>query len=228
MVRKYLLSLSKGDGIVNTTVVNAIAKALISKYAHLVVQVDVDSSCWAQSLFSRMNFVKRSKTSSKIEFLYLHDIVSKIEKYDIPSALVVNINQALLKYVPVGNERMAAKREHSVTIEGSADKSSITGTFPISIDGNFFPVQLIYGGKTTQSLPRFEFPKDFNLSTNPKNVSNTDEWLKFLKEVIKPYVTKQRQILKYSADQKALVIMDVFTGEMKTAVMHDALFLWFG
>ena len=114
---------------------------------------------------------------------------------------------------------MTAKGEHSVTIEGSVDKRSVTGTFSILFDGNFLPVQLIYGGKTTQSLPRFEFPKDFSLSTNPKRFSNTDESLKYLKEVIKSYVIKQRQILKCSADQKALVIMDVFTGQMTTAVL---------
>ena len=37
-----------------------------------------------------------------------------------------------------------------MTIEGSVDKRSITGTFAISFDGNFLPIQLIYGGKTTK------------------------------------------------------------------------------
>ena len=89
-----------------------------------------------------------------------------------------------------------------MTIERSVDKRSITGTFVILFDGNFLPVHFIYGGKTTQSLTRFEFPKDFSVSTNPKHFSNTDESFNFLKEVIKPYVIKQIQILKYSADQK--------------------------
>lgn len=50
-----------------------------------------------------MNFVKQRKTSSKVdildgvqketELLYLHDIVSKVEKFEIPSVLVVNIDQ---------------------------------------------------------------------------------------------------------------------------------------
>ena len=43
--------------------------------------------------------------------------------------------------------------------------------------------------------------------------------LKCLKEIIKPYVKKQRELLKCSVDQKALVIMDVFTGQMTTAVL---------
>ena len=105
----------------------------------------------------------------EIEFLYLHDIASKVEKYNISSTLVVNINITQVKYVPVGNETMAAKGEHSVMIGGSADKCSVTGIFAILFDGNFLPVQLIYCGKTTQCLSRFEFPKDFSLSTNPKS-----------------------------------------------------------
>ena len=80
-------------------------------------------------------------------------------------------------------------------------------------------MQLIYGGKTSQSLPRFEFPSGFLLSANPKHFSNTDEFLKCLKEIIKPYAKKQRELLKCSVDQKALVIMDVFTGQTTTAVL---------
>ena len=100
------------------------------------------------------------------ELLYLHDIVLKVEKFEIPSVLVVNIDQTPRKYVPVGNKSMAAKGEHSVIIQGIADKRSVNETFSISFDGNFLLVQIIYGGKTTQSVPRFEFLKDFIFSTN--------------------------------------------------------------
>ena len=89
MVRKYLLSLSKGGPEVNTTEANATAKALMSKYPHVVGHINVDSSRWAKSLLSQMNFVKQWKTSSKvdipdrarkeIEFFYLHDILSKVD-----------------------------------------------------------------------------------------------------------------------------------------------------
>ena len=67
MVRKYLLSLSKRCGGVNTTVINTAAKALVNKYPHVVVQVDVDSSRWVKSLFPRLNFAKRRQTSSKVD-----------------------------------------------------------------------------------------------------------------------------------------------------------------
>ena len=220
MVRKYLLTLSKRGGVINTTVANPTPKALMSKYPHVVGQIDVDSSRWAKSLFSRTNFVKRRYGARKeIEFLFLHEIVSIVEKHKIPPALIVNIDQTPLKYVRVGNETLAPRGETSVTIEGSVDKHSITGTFAISLHGEFLPMQLIYGGKTSRSLPRFDFPSGFLLSANPKHFSNTDESLKCLKEIIKPYVKKQRELLKCSVDQKALVIMDVFTGQMTTAVL---------
>ena len=160
MVRKYLLTLSKRGGVINTTT----AKALMSKYPHVVGQIDVDSSRWAKSLFSRMNFVKRRKTSSKvdipdgarkeIEFLFLHEIVSIVEKHKIPPALIINIDQAPLKYVPVGNETLAPRGETSVTIEGSADKRSITGTYMVV---NFSQCNLFMGAKRVKVCQDLNF-----------------------------------------------------------------------
>ena len=150
-----------------------------------------------------MNFVKRRKTSSnvdipegdrkEIEYLLLHDIVSKEEEYNIPSSLIVNIDQTPIKYVPVGNESLAEKGVKNVTIEGSADKRTSTGTFGISKSRVFLPMQLIYGGKTTQSIPKFKFPKEFYLSANPKPFSNTEESLKYIREIIKPCMNNQPQ-----------------------------------
>ena len=87
-----------------------------------------------------------------------------MEKYNIPSELIINIDQTPLKYVPVGNTTLAPRGETSVTVEGSADKRMITGTFAITLQGEFLPIQLIYGGKTAQSLPRFKFSEDFSLN----------------------------------------------------------------
>ena len=82
-----------------------------------------------------MNFVKRRKSSLKvdipdkarkeIEFLFLHEIVTKGEKHNIPPELILNIDQTPLKYAPVGNETLAPRGETSVTIERSSDKRSI-------------------------------------------------------------------------------------------------------
>ena len=70
------------------------------------------------------------------------------------------------------------------------------------------------------SLPRYIFQNGFCLSFNPKHFSNTNESIQFLKEIITPYVVKQRQLLKGQVDQKALVIIDVFTGQMTVEVLN--------
>ena len=81
-------------------------------------------------------------------------------------------------------------------------------------------MQLIYGDKTSQSLPRYRFPKGFCLSFNPKHFSNNNESIKFLKEIITLYLVKQRELLKCQVDQKALAIMEVFTGQMTGEVLN--------
>ena len=48
----------------------------------------------------------------------------------------------------------------------------------------FFIQQLICGGKTVQSLPKFDFPEGFSLSWNLKHCSNTAESIKIIKEII--------------------------------------------
>ena len=117
MVQKHLRFLRKKGSVINTTVANTSAIALISKYPYVAGDIDVNSSHWVKSLFARMNFVKRRKTSlevdiqdkarKEIEFLFLHEIVTKVEKHDIPPELILNVDQTPLKYVPVGNEALA-------------------------------------------------------------------------------------------------------------------------
>ena len=143
-----------------------------------------------------------------------------MEQHKIPPALIVNFDQTPIKYVPVGNESLAEKGTTNVTIEGSGDKRCITGTFAISLAGSFLPIQLIYAGKTTQSIPKFKFPAGFSLSANPKHFSNTQESLKYLKEIIIPYMQNQRLEHDLPDDQMSLVIMDVFKGQMTAPVLE--------
>ena len=79
-------------------------------------------------------------------------------------------------------------------------------------------MQLIYGGKTKQSLPRFKFPNVFSLSCNPKHFSNAMESIKLISEIIIPYVQSQHKELG-KPKQAALVIMDVFRGQITDAVI---------
>ena len=77
---------------------------------------------------------------------------------------------------------------------------------------------MIYGGKTTQSLPRLQSPAGFSLSMNEKHFSNSKESVKFLNEIILPHVKKMHESKGLGKEQMALVIMDVFTGQMTSKV----------
>ena len=140
------------------------------------------------------------------------------EENKVPSCFILNLDQTPLKYIPVGRQSLAKTGSKSVSIAGSTDKRSITGTFIIFLSDNFLPMQLIYGGKTKQFLPRFKFPESFFLSANPKHFSNKAESLKVIKEIILPYVKQQRQELE-KPDQPAILIMDVFRSQMTEDVV---------
>lgn len=113
-----------------------------------------------------------------------------MEELETPPELVMNLDQPL-QYMLVSHHTMAKKGAKSVSIPGSSDKRCITGTFAITLNGGFLPLQLIYGGKTTQSLPRFKFPKSFQ-----KHFSNTNkESIKVTEEIVLPYVEKQLEKL---------------------------------
>ena len=180
----------------------AATTALLKKYTKIVGKIDLESWYWAKSLFMRMGYVQRKNTSSKveisdkgwkeIEYQFHFDIVSKVEKYNIPDALIINLDQTPSYLAPCKKFTMAPKGSTNVAIHGCDDKRTITATFVITLAGEFLPIQLIYGGKTLQSLPRYQFPNSFLLIMNEKHYSNISEssYLTYMKSVcIRTFLT---------------------------------------
>ena len=99
----------------------------------------------------------------------------KWKKVSVPHSLIINLDQTPTKYVPVGRATLAKKNTETVPIKGSSGKRTVTSTFAISLQGDFLPMQLIYGVKTRKCLPRFKFPKKFSLSYNETHYSNEKE-----------------------------------------------------
>ena len=81
-------------------------------------------------------------------------------------------------------------------------------------------MQLIYGGKTKRSLPKVKFPDSFALSVDEKHFSNTNESLNLIENIITPYIEKKRDKLGLNNNQPALVIFDVFSGQMIDPTMQ--------
>ena len=102
MVQSYIVSMSNRGAVISRSIANSAAKALMKKHPGIIGNIDVDSSSWAQSLFRRMGYSRRRHTSAKvdipeaarkeIEYLFLYEIVSKVEKYEIPESLIINFD----------------------------------------------------------------------------------------------------------------------------------------
>ena len=151
MVQKYIRAYRSRGGPVNSIIVVSIAKVLIARNPQLNLEhIDLDSSSWTKSLFKRMGLARRMKTTGKVEIpegakkeaelLYLHNIVAIVEEHEIPPDLIMNLDQTPLKYVPVSHHTVAKKGAKSVSIAGSSDKRCITGTFVITLAGDFLPL----------------------------------------------------------------------------------------
>ena len=128
--------------------------------------------------------------------------------------MIIKLDQTSSKFVPGCNKTLVKKGYKSVPIAGSTDKRMVTSTFSITFTGEFLPIQLIYGGKTTKCIRAVSFPSDFVISANEKHYSNEREALNMLENAIIPYVEKQRVSLNLDFDHPALLIMDVFKGQI--------------
>ena len=115
---------------------------------------------------------------------------------------------------------MASRGAKTVAIKGYTDKRNITLNFVVTLAGEFLPMQIIYKGKTEASQPRgVKFPSGFLVTQNPKHWSNEAETLNLIEKIINPYVVRKRADLNLPADQKALIVWDVFKGQMTQPVL---------
>ena len=114
-----------------------------------------------------MGLARRMKTTGEVEILegarkeaelmYLHNIVAIVEENKIPQTLIMNLDQTPLKYVPVSHHTMAKSRVKSVSIAGSCDKRCITGTFVITLEGEFYTCSLSTMTKQNKTCPNINF-----------------------------------------------------------------------
>ena len=105
---------------------------------------------------------------TKLDF---HPKIRQLQSWhSIPDNLTINFDQTPLPYIVTGNNTLNEKAAKSVPLKGKGKKKQITGTFAVSMTGDFLPMQLIYEGKTPQCLTKdVEFPKEFNVTFTPNH-----------------------------------------------------------
>ena len=75
--------------------------------------------------------------------------------------LVVNWDQNDIHFIPNCGRDRAEKNSKEVVMIGGEANRQITGVFPDSVSGELLPPQLIFQGKTQQSLPPTHDDPDF-------------------------------------------------------------------
>ena len=120
-----------------------------------------------------MGFVRRAATTErpkipdgaikKAGFLFHHSIIDIVNRYQIPPSLIKNFDQTPLKYASVSSQTLDKRNFKTVAISGLSYRKALTAMFGITFSNHFIPMQLIYGGKTAASYPKFDFPSSFSL-----------------------------------------------------------------
>ena len=230
MVQKYLKKVREGGGVVTARVVVAAARAIIltqdrSKLVEFGGHIELNRA-WAFSLLRRMKFVKRKATTAKSKLSstdfaqakkdFLESVVTTVEMEEIPPELILNWDQTGIKLVPVSAHTMDREGSKRVEVTGVSDKRLITALFCGSLTGDFLPMQVVYKGTTNRCHPHYKFPLDWHITHSPNHWSTENTMLDYIKEVIIPYVKRQRELL--GEEKPSLVIMDNFKGQITSAV----------
>ena len=113
---------------------------------------------------------------------------------------------------------MSKEGSKRVEVVGLKDKRQITAVFGGSMSGDFLPVQLVYKGKTTKSLPTVDFPKQWHLTFTENHWSNEITMIDYVEKIFVPYVQSKREELGLDATYPALAIFDEFNGQTTDAI----------
>ena len=86
------------------------------------------------------------------------------------------------------------------------DENSFLLKHACPADGQFLPMQLFYKGKIKQSLPKYTFPKYFEVIFNEKHWANESTAISFIENIIVPYVNDEKVLLGLPEAQKTLLV----------------------
>ena len=178
---------------------------------------------WAISMMRRMGYVKRRATTQakrqvtpdefkRLQKSYLAQISGLIKVHNIPHELIINWDQTPINVAPTTNWTMAEVGSKRVEVAALNDKRQVTSTLAVTMSGEFLSPQIIYQGETERCHPAYAFPEGFDIHHTPNHWANGETMVRYITNVILPYVAKVKEEKNLPAEQHALVIFDVFRG----------------
>ena len=158
---------------------------------------------WARNLLKSMNWSRRKGTTGKrtmnpslyeeLCFTWKKKIDELVFENKMHRSLVLNFCQTPLGFTSPSKVTFTEKNSQNVPIANIDDKHTITGTFTVSLDDQFLPIQLIYTGKSDKCHPRIKFPDGFGITHSPNHWSNEEAVISHLTKVVFPYIQRKRK-----------------------------------
>ena len=111
---------------------------------------------------------------------------------EIPHYLILNWDQTAINYVPIFNWTMAKKGTHKVSIAGIDNKRQITLVLAATMTGKLLPIQLVYQGKTKESLLPVDFPASWDVTFSLNHWCNEITMDSYIRKIICPCIVETR------------------------------------
>ena len=223
---------------VSSAVIRAVARGVIIANDRSLLLENGDyidlSTDWSRQVLYRFETLGRKMTSHMVTTAKIPiarallnetklDFQRKIKSlqtwHEIPEDLIIIFDQTALLYVCTGKRTYHTQGASNVPLVGKGKKKQITGTFTITVTGQFLPLQLIYQRTTDRCLPTgVEFPDDWDVTYTANHWSNESKAIQHLQMVVFPYVKKRKVELKLPEHQKAMLIFDIFKRQVTDKV----------
>ena len=224
-VREYLLETRRHGGIVNTAVTIATGTGIVMSQNPSLLAGDGKvelTKDWAKYLLNRMGFVKRKATTKakvdvkefeEIKKLFLLDVKNVAQMDEISEDMIVNWDQTGVNYVPVSSWTMEEEGSKRIELIGKDDKRQLTVLFAGSLSGDLLPIQIIYQGKSSRCLPKFNFPDKWHVTYTVNHWANENTMEDYINMIIVPYFEQTRLRLNLATNARGLVLFDNFNGQ---------------
>ena len=151
-VQLYVKELRTNGAIINTAIIMATAEGIVQHHDMNMLAKHggpiAITKPWAQSLLTRMQFVKRrGNTKLKGDVLdfaqykeqFVFDVKTIIEFEEIPDKLIINWDHTRINYVPVSTWTMEKEDSKRVEIIVLNDKRQITMVLGVTKNGHYLP-----------------------------------------------------------------------------------------
>ena len=129
-------------------------------------------------------------------------------------SLIINMDQTGVRLVPSSNYTYEKQGNSSVGVVGAEDKRQITVCLASSMDGDLLPLQLIFEGKTSRSLPPAtpaSIASQFHLTFSDNHWSSQETMQQYIMEVLIPYSERCITQYKLRSDSKIILVLDVWS-----------------